>query len=345
MEGAGSHDHDRGVDEQGQAEGDVGVDRREADRLALAAGDRASRRRACTSDGVQVEVVRHHGGPDDADGQVEHGGIGDDRGVRNEAGQHGAPAAAAARRSGTRSRRRSTATRAMIDRLEPAQAAPLQRQEQHHVDAGQRRRRAASGMPNSRLRPIAMPITSARLQATIAISHSSQSTQVDARRKSARGRPAPDRGRRRCRAAPAAAWNSMASRLDAQDDRRAGRSRSASRRRATWPSCPGPCSRRRRGSPGRRRRACAARGRPAPMRVLAPSAAGGPAGAAMSSPIEARFAPTAAEFIDATAPSARIARAGAVPRRGRRVSCEDRGPRERRSPLRETWPSGLRQQS
>ena len=32
-----------------------------------------------------------------------------------------------------------------------------------------------SGMPNSRLSPIAVPITSARSQATIAISHSSHS--------------------------------------------------------------------------------------------------------------------------------------------------------------------------
>ena len=63
---------------------------------------------------VQVEVVRHHRRADDADGEVEHRRVGDDARPGHEAGQHRRQLRAAARRSGTRSRRRPVATSAMI---------------------------------------------------------------------------------------------------------------------------------------------------------------------------------------------------------------------------------------
>ena len=53
----------------------------------------------------------------------------------------------------------------------------------------------ASGMPNSRLSAMAEPITSARSQAAIAISQSTQSENVDRPASSGRGRPAPGRAR------------------------------------------------------------------------------------------------------------------------------------------------------
>ena len=102
-----------------------------------------------------------------------------------------------------------------------------------------------------------MPITSARLQATIATSQSSQSARLTLRREMA---PA---GLRQVDAGADAephrgGLEQHRHQVGDQDHRTAANSRTASRRRARSPSCPGPCSRRRRGSRGRRRRADAA---------------------------------------------------------------------------------------
>ena len=62
--------------------------------------------------------------------------------------------------------------------------------------------------------------------------------------------------------------SSIAIRFDSRIDAEQACSRSASRRRCRWPSCPGPCSRPTPGSPARRRRAaCAGSRRPAGSRT------------------------------------------------------------------------------
>ena len=74
---------------------------------------------------------------------------------------------------------------------------------------------ATSGRPKSRFRPIAMPITSARLQATIAISQKTHSVKLTGREKCwrqacARSMSAPMPRR------TAAAWNSIAIRFESR---------------------------------------------------------------------------------------------------------------------------------
>ena len=132
MERAAGEDHDGGVDQQGEAERQRRVDRREADRFALArigapVAARLHDRR------VQVEVVRHHRRADDADGEVEHRGVGDDARLRHEAGEHGRD---------LRLQPRDLEREADADGrdegddrgLEPAKAAALQGQQQHDVE-------------------------------------------------------------------------------------------------------------------------------------------------------------------------------------------------------------------
>ena len=106
VEGRGRDDQDRGVDEQRQHQRDGRVRRRPFDRVAPAfvvalvgAGlhDR----------GVQIEIMRHHRGADDADGDVEHLRIGDDLGGRHEAAAAPPQPAAPRPRSGPQSRPRS----------------------------------------------------------------------------------------------------------------------------------------------------------------------------------------------------------------------------------------------
>ncbi len=59
--------------------------------------------------------------------------------------------------------------------LDPAEAEVLHPQNEEHVERGQDQHAISSGMPNSRLSPIAVPITSARSVAQMAISAISHS--------------------------------------------------------------------------------------------------------------------------------------------------------------------------
>ena len=115
----------------------------------------------------------------------------------------------------------------------------------------------SSGMPNRRLSPIAVPITSARSVAQMANSASAQSGHGDIAREGVAAGLRQVAAARRCRAgcrAPAtrspSGWT--AARWSA------ARSRTSSRRRARSPSCRGPCSRRRPDSRGREMSAASA---------------------------------------------------------------------------------------
>ncbi len=129
------HDQDRGVDEEREHQRHRRVDRREPDRLALVLGQVAvfaglhDRR-------VQVEVVRHHGRAEDADRDVEHVGVAQDLGARDEAERD-----AAQRRTGEPEldRERPGDQRDQRDdqRLDVAEAAVLQEQHDQHVEGGQ----------------------------------------------------------------------------------------------------------------------------------------------------------------------------------------------------------------
>src|SRR6185295_10636058 len=76
------------------------------------------------------------------------------------------------------------------------------------------------------------------------------------------GRPGPGPCRWRCRGGPRSSAGGSPSGSTSPAPR-SGRSRTSSRRRCRWPSCPGPCSRRSPDRPGRRRRTGAARRRAA----------------------------------------------------------------------------------
>ncbi len=70
----GGEDEDGGVDEEGDGEGDDGVDGIEADGAADG-GLVFLEVAALDEGGVEVEIVGHDGGADDADGDVEHAGL------------------------------------------------------------------------------------------------------------------------------------------------------------------------------------------------------------------------------------------------------------------------------
>ena len=83
MEDGGGEDENRSVDEEREHQRGGGVDVGEADGFALAGG--GARVVARLDDGgVQVEVVRHDGRAEDADGDVEHFVVGDDGGGGDE---------------------------------------------------------------------------------------------------------------------------------------------------------------------------------------------------------------------------------------------------------------------
>ena len=83
LEGDGRDDEDGGVDEQRQHQRDGGIERRPFDGVALA-GFGARIGAGLHDGGVQVEIVRHDRGADDADGDIKHGRVGDDLGRRHE---------------------------------------------------------------------------------------------------------------------------------------------------------------------------------------------------------------------------------------------------------------------
>ena len=85
VEDAARHHQDRRVDQKREHQRHRAVDQRDVD------GAPPGRLRAAIlpglhQRGMQVEVMRHHGGADDADADIEHAGIGQQRPVRRQPG-------------------------------------------------------------------------------------------------------------------------------------------------------------------------------------------------------------------------------------------------------------------
>jgi hypothetical protein len=76
VESSGGQYQDRGVDQQGQGQGADGVDTRQFDRV-LFAGQVFADQAGLHHRAVQIEVMGHHRGTQDTDGQVQRCGIAD----------------------------------------------------------------------------------------------------------------------------------------------------------------------------------------------------------------------------------------------------------------------------
>jgi hypothetical protein len=84
MKGGGAKDEDCGVDEERKAKGQRGIENGVAQ--GFAAISRGSAKGARLHDaGVEIEIVRHHGGAEDAYGDVKHLAVAKELGVRDEA--------------------------------------------------------------------------------------------------------------------------------------------------------------------------------------------------------------------------------------------------------------------
>ena len=135
MEDRSGDDQNSGVHKQGDGERQRGVDVGHADGLALA------RRRALVlaalhNRGMQVEVVRHHRCAQDSDGDVEHLGVGDDRGRGNEEVMQHRPVVGAGEEHLHAEHPRDGADQRDHQRLNVAEAPALHQENQQHVEAG-----------------------------------------------------------------------------------------------------------------------------------------------------------------------------------------------------------------
>ena len=83
VKGRGGEDQDCGIDGQGDRERDVGIDGGEPDGFLFAYLIKGVSSRLHDG-GVQVEIVRHHRGAKDADGDEEFSGVGDNGRGRDE---------------------------------------------------------------------------------------------------------------------------------------------------------------------------------------------------------------------------------------------------------------------
>ena len=84
---------------------------------------------------MQIEIVRHHGGAEDAEREIEHVRIGDDLGRRREAADHRAPIRIG-HRDLDREADRDDAEQRHDEGLDPAEAEVLHPQDQEHVERG-----------------------------------------------------------------------------------------------------------------------------------------------------------------------------------------------------------------
>ena len=126
------HDEDRRIDEEGGAQGDDGVDRVVVDGPALTRGgflDVAG----LDERGVQVEIVWHHGSPEDAERDVERLGVGNRR--HDESGRERSPLRAR-QDNLDRKARRDGGHEGDDDRLDLAEAEMHRGEQQHDVESG-----------------------------------------------------------------------------------------------------------------------------------------------------------------------------------------------------------------
>ena len=152
---------------------------------------------------VQVEVVRHHRRAEDADRDVEHVGVAQDLGARDEAERRRRPASGRASQSSTANDPAISDDQRDDQRLDVAEAAVLQEQHDQHVERGQ------ADAPDQRQ-------AEEQVERDGRADHFGQiaggdrdlaeQPEDDGRPagSSCRGRPARGRGRWRCRAAPTA---------------------------------------------------------------------------------------------------------------------------------------------
>ena len=130
----GGEDQDRGVDHQREEKRDGGIERGEADRLALLGHGRAIGARLHDR-GVEVEIVRHDGRAENAEREIEHVRIGDDLRARHEAAEHARkfrPRENELRHEAEGDDRKQRDD----ERLDPAKALVLQIEDEEHVERG-----------------------------------------------------------------------------------------------------------------------------------------------------------------------------------------------------------------
>jgi hypothetical protein len=84
--------------------------------------------------GVQVEVMRHHGRPEDADGQIKHGRVGDDIDAGDQPAGQAAPARLRQEELGGEAEA-DHGHQGKNDRLDAAVAASLQSEHEQHLKA------------------------------------------------------------------------------------------------------------------------------------------------------------------------------------------------------------------
>ncbi len=124
-------DQDRGIDHQREHQRHGAVDGGKAQRLPLFRQGLAVVARL--DDGrMQIQIVRHHRGPKDAQGQIEHGRVGHDFRRRRKAPDHRAPFRVChgdlnGKADGDHTQQNDD------ERLEPAETPGLQPQDQEHI--------------------------------------------------------------------------------------------------------------------------------------------------------------------------------------------------------------------
>ena len=134
MEGGGGENQDRRIDEEREHQRDGRIPRCEFERLALFGRAFAIGARLYDA-GMQIQVMRHDGGADDAERQIEHGRVRHDLGGGREAADHLPPL-----RIGQRDLHEETGEDHPQQRddegLDVAEAEALQPEDQEHVERG-----------------------------------------------------------------------------------------------------------------------------------------------------------------------------------------------------------------
>ena len=131
MKRRGRQDQDGGVDGQRETQRDRGVDGRERDRLALFL-DALAIIAGLHQPRMQIEIMRHDGGPENAERQIKHFAIGQNIGGRRKPAQHRAPIGIGhcdLHRKADRDHPQHGHDKC----FDPAKAEGLQRQDQEHV--------------------------------------------------------------------------------------------------------------------------------------------------------------------------------------------------------------------
>ena len=135
MKDGGGEYEDCRVDEEGEHECGGGVDVGEADGFAFALF-RAWVVARLDDGGVEVEVMRHDGGAENSDGDVEHVGVGDDGSRGNEEVVRDRKPLGMGEQDFDAEERGDGADEGDDERFEVAEAAVLQEQDEQDVCAG-----------------------------------------------------------------------------------------------------------------------------------------------------------------------------------------------------------------